>query len=291
MKKIIFFLAIIALASCTKDKRYGHSGYMESRNFDESKLEIYNSRPKNIQTIELGGPCFDKQDVKICKKCIQGTGYYAPNGNFCVSHFDYQKEIDNGLVDYTDKVVTQSDLAFVMTNTCNKSTMVIQKDLPANAVDFVCGVNPFVNESCFQTTWDNLSAVMIDGLPNYFLNWPEWTADPTDLDKNRFQFFWEVKTPSDWPEADSIPYTLLEVGWMLQPINAYGNTGLVCTGLQELRCLVRDNNTGVWYGNSQVCNASVLCDGQSDCGQGYTFEDLQYVDYTAGFMYVIDAPW
>jgi len=135
MKKIIFFLAIIALASCTKDKRYGHSGYMESRNFDQSKLEVYNSRPKNIQTIELGGPCFDKQDVKICKKCIQGTGYYAPNGNFCVSHFDYQKEIDNGLVDYTDKVVTQSDLAFVMTNTCNKSTMVIQKDLPANAVE------------------------------------------------------------------------------------------------------------------------------------------------------------
>mgnify|MGYP003434922185 FL=1 len=317
MKKIIFFLAIIALASCTKDKRFGHSDYMESRNFDMSKLEAYNQRPLSLaKEVEQATPqekCFTKKDVKMCRKCMETqAGYFAKDGLFCISHYDYQTAVDDGQKDYTDKIITNSDLQYVMNNLCGRSQSpqefineacsehdrwdkqidlnAWEKDLQIGAVDFVPLANPFITEAC-NATWDNLSAIVGNGNPNYFLNWPEWTADTTDYDKNRFQFFWEVKTPSDWPEADSIPYTLLEVGYLLQSVSSYGNTGVVCMGLQELRCWVRDNQTGQWYFGSQVVNASVLCNDQGDCFNDFVFNDLDYGSYQSGFLNVSDSPW
>jgi len=306
MKNIFTLFALMAIVfvtgSCSQNKESPPESlkeYMEDRNFSSETLEIYAQRPKQLHNTTKDfqeitgsqGRCFNQKELKECRKCAQTTsGYFASNGEYCVSHYDYQTANDNGVVDNTDRNVTQSDFQFATNHLCSREPHVIavNKDLPPGAIDFAPGCNPFVNESCFQTTWDNLSAVMIDGLPNYFLNWPEWSADSTVLHKNRFQFFWEVKTPTSWPEADSIPYTLLEVGWYLLPINDYGNMGVVCEGLQELVCIVRDNYTGVWYNNSQVVNANVLCNGQGMCGQGYDFNQLEYVDYTAGFLYVSD---
>ncbi len=269
-------------------------GRFEKQNFDQSKLEAYNQRPLSLaKEVEQATPqekCFTKKDVKMCRKCMETqVGYFAKDGLFCISHYDYQTATDDGVKDYTDKIITNSDLQYIMNNVC-RGPQPVNKDLAEGAVDFVPLANPFITEAC-NATWDNLSAIVGNGNPNYFLNWPEWTADTTDYDKNRFQFFWEVKTPSDWPEADSIPYTLLEVGYFLLPVSDYGNTGLVCMGLQELRCWVRDNQTGQWYFGSQVVNASVLCNDQGDCFNDFVFNDLDYGSYQSGFLNVSDSPW
>ncbi len=295
MKTTLYFVIVILLASCVKSPPESlKADHEQSEDYQRWVMELYDSRPlelaKTLEQAEMPEICFSAKDIKICKKCMNtNQGYFARNGNFCISHYDYTNN-EAEVTGLTDRLITQTDLDFVMNHICQRSYSV-NKDLPANALDLVPAVNPFINEAC-ATTWDNLTAVVGNGNPNYFLNWPEWTADPNDVnDKSRYTFFWEVKTPSDWPEADSLPYTLLEIGWYLLPISDYGNTGLVCMGLQELRCWIYDEYTQVWYFNSQIVNASVLCDEQEDCNNGFTFDQLEYADYGAGFQYDTISPW
>lgn len=291
--KILLFIFAVLVIGCTKQsvQTSNIQDYYDTKGFTKEQLKTYDSRPlnlaKEVEQAIVGPKCFTKKDVKMCRKCMgTETGYFAKDGLFCISHYDYQTAVDDGQKDYTDRIITNSDLQYVMNNVC-RGHNAVNKDLAAGAVDFVPAVNSFINEGC-NTTWDNLSAIVGNGNPNYFMTWPEWTADTSDYDKNRFAFFWEVKTPSDWPESDTVPYTLLEIGYYLLPLASYGNTGMICEGVQELRCWVRDNQTGQWYFNSQNAHAAYLCEVYGSCNNTLTLDDLEYANYQAGFLNVSD---
>lgn len=150
--------------------------------------------------------------------------------------------------------------------------------------DFIPALQPFVNEGC-QTAWDNLSAIVnTDGSVTYFTNLPDYTADSTDYDKSRFTFIYQVKNPwyNVYPDED--PYTMLQVNWYTLPIDDYGN--LTCEGLQEVRTWVLDELTDRWYMNSQVVWAALLCNGQTECNQGYNFEEIEYTPYQSGYQHL-----
>ena len=161
----------------------------------------------------------------------------------------------------------------------------IQYDENGNVIpDFVPAVQPFVNEAC-NTAWDNLSAIVEpNGSVIYFINLPDYTADSTDYDKDRFTFIYQVKNPwfGQFPEEE--PYTMLQVNWYMLPIDDYGN--LTCSGLQEIRIWVYDELTNRYFMNSQVVWAAVLCNGQGDCTQDYTFDQIEYTPYQSGYNYL-----
>lgn len=155
--------------------------------------------------------------------------------------------------------------------------------------DFIPALQSFVNEGC-QTAWDNLSAIANpDGTLTYFINLPAYTPDPTDYDKGRFTFLYQVRNPWYGVYEGEAPYTLLaSAGWYTLPIDDYGN--LTCTGLQEVRIWVVDELTGTWYMNSQVCWAGFLCEGQGNCNQGWTFDQLEEPIYESGYIYKQSTP-
>jgi hypothetical protein len=161
----------------------------------------------------------------------------------------------------------------------------IQYDENGNVIpDFVPAVQPFVNEAC-NTSWDNLSAIVEpNGSVIYFINLPDYTADSTDYDKSRFTFIYQVKNPwfGQFPEEE--PYTMLQVNWYMLPIDDYGN--LTCSGLQEIRIWVYDELTNRYFMNSQVVWAAVLCNGQGDCTQDYTFDQIEYTPYQSGYQHL-----
>jgi hypothetical protein len=161
----------------------------------------------------------------------------------------------------------------------------IQYDENGNVIpDFVPAVQPFVNEAC-NTAWDNLSAIVEpNGSVIYFINLPDYTADSTDYDKDRFTFIYQVKNPwfGQFPEEE--PYTMLQVNWYMLPIDDYGS--LTCSGLQEVRIWVYDELTNRYFMNSQVVWAAVLCNGQGDCDQGYSFDQIEYTPYQSGYTYL-----
>lgn len=161
----------------------------------------------------------------------------------------------------------------------------IQYDENGNVIpDFVPAVQPFVNEAC-NTAWDNLSAIVEpNGSVIYFINLPDYTADSTDYDKDRFTFIYQVKNPwfGQFPEEE--PYTMLQVNWYMLPIDDYGS--LTCSGLQEIRIWVYDELTNRYFMNSQVVWAAVLCNGQGDCTQDYTFDQIEYTPYQSGYNYL-----
>lgn len=161
----------------------------------------------------------------------------------------------------------------------------IQYDENGNVIpDFVPAVQPFVNEAC-NTAWDNLSAIVEpNGSVIYFINLPDYTADSTDYDKDRFTFIYQVKNPwfGQFPEEE--PYTMLQVNWYMLPIDDYGN--LTCSGLQEIRIWVYDELTNRYFMNSQVVWAAVLCNGQGDCTQDYTFDQIEYTPYQSGYQHL-----
>jgi hypothetical protein len=153
--------------------------------------------------------------------------------------------------------------------------------------DFIPALQPFVNEGC-NTAWDNLSAIVNeDGSLSYFINLPDYTPDSTDYDKSRFTFIYQVQNPwyGIYPEEN--PYTMLQVNWYTLPIDDYGT--LTCQGLQEIRIWVLDELTGRWYMNSQVVWAAVLCNGQTDCDQGWSFDQIEYTPYESGYIHLVDG--
>jgi len=151
--------------------------------------------------------------------------------------------------------------------------------------DFVPALQPFVNEGC-NTAWDNLSGIVnVDGSVTYFINLPDYTDDPTDYDKSRFTFIYQAKNPWFGIFADEPPYAQIAgASWYTLPIDDYGI--MTCQGLQEIRTWVLDELTGTWYMNSQVCWAAVLCNGQGDCNQGYTFDQIEYTPYESGYVHL-----
>lgn len=157
--------------------------------------------------------------------------------------------------------------------------------------DFIPALQPFVNEGC-NTAWDNISAIRLaDGTLVYFNNLPDYTPEPDDLDKNRFLFFFQAKNPwyqTQWDNGAEEPYTLIQsAGYLTLPVDDYGS--LTCQGLQEIRIWVKDKFTGQWYFNSQVCWAGFLCNGQEDCDQGFTFDQIEFVNYSdTSISYMVD---
>jgi hypothetical protein len=153
--------------------------------------------------------------------------------------------------------------------------------------DFIPALQPFVNEGC-NTAWDNLSAIVNeDGSLSYFINLPDYTPDSTDYDKSRFTFIYQVQNPWYGLYPEENPYTMLQVNWYTLPIDDYGN--LTCQGLQEIRIWVLDELTGRWYMNSQIVWAAVLCNGQGDCDQGWTFDQIEYTPYQSGYVHLVDG--
>lgn len=158
----------------------------------------------------------------------------------------------------------------------------------AEVVDFIPAVQPFVNEGC-NTRWDNLSAIVDqNGEITYFTELPDYTPDVNDLDKNRFQFIYQVRNPWYGIFEEEEIYAHLQTGWYMLPISDYGN--LTCEGLQEIRIWVKDKRTGAWYMNSQICWVAVLCQNQTECDYGYTFDQIEFVDYQSGFLYLTEGP-
>ncbi len=153
--------------------------------------------------------------------------------------------------------------------------------------NFIPALQPFVNEGC-QTAWDNLSAIVNEnGSITYFINLPDYTPDSTDYDKSRFTFIYQVQNPWYGVYPDENPYTMLQVNWYTLPIDDYGN--LTCQGLQEIRIWVLDELTGRWYMNSQVVWAAFLCNGQTDCNQGWSFDQIEYTPYESGYVHLVDG--
>lgn len=156
-------------------------------------------------------------------------------------------------------------------------------------LDFIPALQPFVNEGC-QTSWDNLSAIVNpDGSLTYFINLPDYTEDSTDLDKGRFTFIYQARNPwfGIFPEEE--PYAQIAgAGWYMLPIDDYGS--MTCQGLQEIRTWVLDEVTNQWYMNSQVCWAGFLCEGQSECDQGWTFDQIEYTGYQPGYTHISNIP-
>jgi hypothetical protein len=150
--------------------------------------------------------------------------------------------------------------------------------------DFIPALQPFVNEGC-NTAWSNLSGIVNpNGSVTYFTNLPDYTDNPTDYDKSRFTFIYQAKNPWFGVFEDEPPYAQIAgAGWYTLPIDDYGI--MTCQGLQEIRIWVLDELTGIWYMNSQVCWAAVLCNGQGDCDQGYTFDQIEYTPYESGYIY------
>lgn len=156
-------------------------------------------------------------------------------------------------------------------------------------LDFIPALQSFVNEGC-QTSWDNLSAIVNpDGSLIYFINLPDYTEDSTDLDKGRFTFIYQARNPwfGVFPEEE--PYAQIGgSGWYMLPIDDYGS--MTCQGLQEIRTWVLDELTGQWYMNSQVCWAGFLCEGQLECNQGWTFDQIEFTPYTGGYLHLSLVP-
>jgi hypothetical protein len=156
-------------------------------------------------------------------------------------------------------------------------------------LDFIPALQPFVNEGC-QTAWDNISAIVNpDGSLVYFTNLPTYTESPTDLDKSRFTFIYQAQNPwfGVFPEEE--PYAQIAgAGWYTLPIDDYGN--MTCQGLQEIRIWVLDEVTNQWYMNSQVCWAALLCNGQSDCDQGWSFDQIEFTSYQSGYVHLSNVP-
>jgi hypothetical protein len=169
----------------------------------------------------------------------------------------------------------------------------IQYDANGNMIpDFIPALQPFVNEGC-QTAWDNLSAIVNpNGSVTYFTNLPDYTADPTDLDKDRFTFIFQAQNPwygGPWDDGTEEPYAQISsAGWYTLPVDDYGN--MTCEGLQEIRIWVLDELTNTWYMNSQVCWAALLCNGQTECNQGWSFDQIEYTPYTSGYVHQVDGP-
>lgn len=255
MKKFTTLLFIIFLASCGKD----------------------DVKPLSTDTINV---CFTEADVQRCIECLGSTSDY------CISHFDYAAP--NEAYGFTDKIITEHDLDFVKRHVgrCDylKKPQVLRQD---GILDFIPAVNPMINEAC-NTRWDNLSAIRNeDGSLTYWSSIPDYL--PEGIHKNRFQFFWEVPSPWQGESFISEGWAMLDNSSYLLEITAYGNTGLVCVGVQPLRVWVKDKVTEQWYRNDMVVNASLLCHGQADCNNGYSYFDITYADYTGD--YAVDAPF
>jgi len=150
--------------------------------------------------------------------------------------------------------------------------------------DFIPALQPYLHEAC-ETAWDNISAIVNpDGTITYFTDLPDYTPNPNDYDKSRFQFAIQCRNPWFGVYEGEAPYTLMQVGWYTLPVDDYGS--LTCSGLQEIRLWVHDNLTGANYFNSQVCYAVVLCNGQGDCDQGYTFDQIEFTPYEPGYNFL-----
>jgi hypothetical protein len=152
-------------------------------------------------------------------------------------------------------------------------------------LDFIPAIQPFVNEGC-NTAWDNLSAIINpDGSLTYFNSLPNYTASPNDLDKGRFTFIYQCRNPYFGIFEGEEQYSQIgSSGWMMLPIDDYGS--MTCNGLQEIRTWVLDELTGQWYMNSQVCWAGYLCNGQGDCNQGWSFDEIEFTTYQEGYLHL-----
>jgi len=165
-------------------------------------------------------------------------------------------------------------------------TQVILYDEWGNVIpDFVPALQPFVNEGC-NTAWDNLSAIVEpDGSIIYYIALPDYTPDSTDYDKSRFTFIYQAQNPWFGEFDDEPAYAQIAgPGWYMLPIDDYGS--MTCNGLQEIRIWVLDELTGTWFMNSQVCWAGYLCNGQSDCDQGWSFDQIDYATYDSGYIHM-----
>lgn len=179
--------------------------------------------------------------------------------------------------------LTDTITSVVDTTTQTQST-VLYDSLGHVIPDFVPALQPYLHEAC-QTAWDNVSAIVNpDGTLTYFTDLPDWTPDPNDYDKDRFQFIIQCKNPWYGVYEGENPYTMMQVGWYTLPVNDYGT--LTCSGLQEIRLWVHDELTGTDYFNSQVCYAVVLCNGQGECNQGYTFDQIEFTPYDPGYNFL-----
>ena len=155
--------------------------------------------------------------------------------------------------------------------------------------DFVPALQPFVNEGC-NTAWANVSGIVNpNGSVTYFTSLPAWTADSTDYDKDRFTFIFQAQNPWYGVFEGEEPYAQIgSPSWYTLPIDDYGV--MTCEGLQEIRTWVLDELTGTWYMNSQICWAALLCNGQVECNQGWSFDQIEYTPYTGGYIHVSSIP-
>ncbi len=182
-------------------------------------------------------------------------------------------------------VTSDTTLISAATDTTVSITQTAQYDSLGRLIpDFVPALQPYLHEAC-ETAWDNISAIVNpDGSITYFTDLPNWTPDSTDYDKNRFQFVIQSKNPWYGVYEGESPYTMMQVGWYTLPVDDYGS--LTCSGLQEIRLWVHDKVTGADYFNSHVCYAVVLCNGQAECNQGYTFDQIEFTPYDAGYNFL-----
>jgi hypothetical protein len=191
-------------------------------------------------------------------------------------------EWDDAINNANDQIIDQ----ILVEDTPSIQPQNIQYDENGNLIpDFVPALQPFVNEGC-NTAWDNLSGIVNpNGSITYFTWLPDYTPDPTDYDKSRFTFIFQSKNPWYGMFEGEEPYAqMASPSWYTLPIDDYGN--MTCEGLQEIRIWVLDELTGTWYMNSQVCWAAVLCNGQTECNQGYTFDQIEYTPYESGYIYM-----
>ena len=198
------------------------------------------------------------------------------------SQFDWDDAINNA----NDQIIDQT----LVENTPAIQAQNILHDENGNIIpDFIPAIQPFVNEGC-QTSWDNLSAIINpDGSITYFTWLPDYTEDPTDYDKGRFTFIYQARNPWFGVFDGEEPYAQIGgAGWYMLPIDDYGS--MTCQGLQEIRTWVLDELTGTWYMNSQVCWAGFLCNGQTECNQGYSFDQIEYTPYESGYIYMQPTP-
>lgn len=178
---------------------------------------------------------------------------------------------------------TQTDTDLLPFNNSAPQPAATQED---PLLDIVPCVNPLINEAC-QTSWNNLSAIAnSDGTLTYFYDLPEHSE--TGIAKDRFQFFYHVINPYFGQyEGESQYAPLGSPTFELAGLANYGTQ--LCSGLQELRIWVHDEQTDAWYFNSQVCSAAFICNNEQECDFGYTFDQIEYGDYSAGYQYLVDG--
>lgn len=295
MKKYLLLAFIPFLLSCNKDKIDQFSSLNKEADVYTSLVDgtlVYNGDVKAIEYTKNiienipstkeerfnRSHCFSKEEIKQCKDCIY-------NNSIECKRFDWVTTYTTK-PDFIDYSITMNDWKYMKSRECNKvksSLKIVLYDDQGNEIpDFTPSVQPFLNEAC-NTAWDNLSFIRYNNQQFYFTNLPDYTSNINDVDKSRFTFIYQVRSP--YPDEE---YMILQVGWKMLPVSDYGNLSVVCSGQQELRIIVYDELTNSYFINNQVVRAVVLCNNQEECNQGYEIFDIEYTDNSTNYNFFVN---